>query len=211
MAVRITIVVVQAAERHGRLSDYEEQLLTQVMLENSLDAVFVGPIEQMTADGTDALCLSKIPANSIVLGWLPPNAAAALLDQLNLPWGILQSQNFGRPTIQYRQIRSEQPIDELMSSLRQVLKNVGIKTLQIALPNSASRAIVPAAARALPAVATSERSGNGEVHKDSNDGRQPTEERSVAPMRPFIPANTSSESERDDLDQLVSDLEALDL
>jgi hypothetical protein len=200
LAIRITVVVIQAAHRDGRMSDYEEQLLTRVMLENSLDAVFVGPLEQMTPDGTDALCLSKIPANSVVLGWLPLGDAAAHFERLGLPWCIQQSQPTERLEVQYRQIRTEQPIDELMSRLLQILKNVSIKTLQIALPGSASRAAKPA-----PIVSAQPRNSGNSTE------RQPAGPRSTQPMRAFTQMVKSADSERDELDQLVDDLESLDL
>lgn len=200
MAIRITVVVIQAAQRDGRMSDYEEQLLTRVMLENSLDAVFVGPLEQMTPDGTDALCLSKIPANSVVLSWLPPGDAVAHVERLGLPWGIQQTQPADRPMVQYRQIRTDQPIDELMNRLLQILRNVSIKTLQIALPGSGVRGSKPA-----PNAAAQPRD-SGNIAE-----RQPSGPRIVEPMRPFTQTTRSADSQRDELDQLVDDLESLDL
>lgn len=197
MAVRITVVVAQAAERHGRMTDYEEQLLTRVMLENSLDAVFVGPLEHMTADGTDALCLSKIPASSVVFGWLPPEAASEHFLRLSLPWARQATPDTPRSTIQYRQIKIEQPIDELMNNLSQLLKNASIKTMQINIPIS-MRSTKPF--EVVPKQAIPEAAATQEIVS-----------RTVEPIRPYVRSDRPSEAQRDELDQLVDDLEAMDL
>lgn len=193
-------MVIQAARGDGRMSDYEEQLLTRVMLENSLDAVFVGPLENMTADGTDALCLSKIPANSIVLGWMPPSDAASFFSRLEMPWQIQQPVTSPGPSVRYRQIRAEQSIDELMNGLLQVLKNDNVKTLQISLPSAtAQKSKPPSGARVPPA------------SDNPTSERQPTLAQTSQPIRPFLQTSNRDESPRDQLDQLVDDLEALDL
>lgn len=209
----------QSAERDGRMSNYEEQLLTRVMLENNLDAVFVGPLEQMAVDGTDALCLSKIPANSIVLGWLPPEAVALYLERLGLPWNVREKQSGKSPAVRYFQIRTDQPIDELMSSLLQILRNISIKTLQIAMPTATSRASMPIQpavsgqhSQLKPAeLAKAERPLTQPADPQLTQAGSPDRQQQSLPMRPFAPAMAAGLEPRDELDQLVDDLESLDL
>jgi hypothetical protein len=212
LAVRITVVVVQAGRREGRMSDFEEQLLTRIMLENSLDAVFVGPLESMTADGTDALCLSKVPESSIVLGWLASEEAEFHFERLQLPWAhrFAQRGENGVRTIQYRQIKMEQSIDNLMNSLLQVLKNANVKTLQISLSPPLVRALKPISTTPVsPSIVDSQQKpAANDQPKFAGKLDRTT---GSLPMRPFENGVKTAEADRDELDQLVDDLESLDL
>jgi hypothetical protein len=193
------------------MSDFEEQLLTRVMLENSLDAVFVGPLESMTVDGTDALCLSKVPESSIVLGWLASEDAEFHFERLQLPWATRFAQRGDNPvrTVQYRQIKMEQSIDDLMNSLLQVLKNANVKTLQISLSPPLIRALKPVPIA--PASPTSVNSRDKLAPNESPKFPVKLDDTTGAlPMRPFE-NGVRSDADRDELDQLVDDLESLDL
>lgn len=194
MAVRITVVIIQSAQRDGRFTDLEEQLLTRVMFENNMDAVLVGPVEHMESDGTDALCLSKIPSGTVLLGWLSNADAADRFQQLGMPWRI---DGQGQATqLRYRQLTLNESSDSVFTEISNILKNISVRTMQIAVPTSPV--------------------------KSSTTNSLPTAPKTTAPS-PFQRSESSSieiqpkasashiPADRDDLDQLVDDLEALDL
>lgn len=187
MAVRLTVVIVQAAQRDHRMSDLEEQVLTLVMLENNLDAVFVGALEQMDAEGTDALCLSKIPAGSVVVSWMDLNSANEHVARLGLPWRL--AEHAGPATMRFRRLDLASSPQKMVEELQQILKLSNIKTMQISLtPPSIARAAAPSAPPATIPTA----------HAQVN-------------IQPEKKASFDHQSPRDDLDKLVDDLEAMDL
>lgn len=212
LAVRITIVIAQAAKQHGRTSDFEEQLLTRVMFENNLDAVLVGPLEQMEVEGTDALCLSKIPAGSVVLGWLPIAEAETHIARLSLPW-TLEVQAGQNPTqrVRYRQLSLDQTVDQVLQHLVQILKVSNTKTLQISLPTTKRKSASAEPSHPHPNGQRSE----AEIPKLN---QLPTvaidyaATLNAANQSAIVPRlERSTPLEKDDLDRLVDDLESLDL
>lgn len=194
MAVRITVVIIQSAQRDGRITDLEEQLLTRVMFENNMDAVLVGPVEHMEIDGTDALCLSKIPSGTVLLGWLSNADAADRFQQLGMPWRI---DGRGQAIqLRYRQLTLGESSDSVFTEISNILKNISVRTLQIAIPTTPLKSlppnILPTAPKA-PAPSPAQRS-----------------ESSLIEIQPKA-STRHGQGDRDDLDQLVDDLEALDL
>ena len=187
MAVRLTVVIVQAAQRDHRMSDLEEQVLTLVMLENNLDAVFVGPLEQMDSEGTDALCLSKIPAGSVVVSWLDLGSANDHLGRLGLPWRL--AEHVGPSAMRYRRLDLTITAQQLVQELQQILKLSSIKTMQISLASPSSPKSLQSPVKAMPKTV----SANAQVN--------------IQPERKAV----DEKAQRDELDKLVDDLEAMDL
>ena len=115
--------------------------------------------------------------------------------------------------------RTDQPIDELMSSLLQILRNISIKTLQIAMPTATSRASMPIQpavsgqhSQLKPAeLAKAERPLTQPADPQLTQAGSPDRQQQSLPMRPFAPAMAAGLEPRDELDQLVDDLESLDL
>ncbi len=133
----MTVVIIQSAQRDGRVTDLEEQVLTRVMFENNMDAVLVGPVEHMESDGTDALCLSKVPSGTVLLGWLSNADAADHFQRLGMPWRI---DGQGKATqLRYRQLTLNESCDNVFAELSNTLKNISVRTLQIAVPTSPSK------------------------------------------------------------------------
>ncbi len=191
MAVRLTVVIVQAAQRDHRMSDLEEQVLTLVMLENNLDAVFVGSLEQMDKDGTDALCLSKVPAGSVIVSWLDLDSANQCIARLGLPWRL--AEQAGPSTMRFRKLELSQTAQQVVSELLQTLKLANLKTMQISL--------------APPPVA---KSNPVQIQTGSVQAQSPTANAGIN-IQPEKRDTTDRLSPRDALDQLVDDLEAMDL
>lgn len=173
----------------------EEQLLTRVMFENNMDAVLVGPVEHMESDGTDALCLSKIPSGTVLLGWLTNADAADRFQRLGMPWRI-DGQGKGQATqLRYRQVTLNESSDSVFEELSNILKNISVRTLQIAVPTAPSKsspAPTPTPTKPYP---------------QANHLKSEASSIEIQPKAAF----SQRPAERDDLDQLVDDLEALDL
>jgi hypothetical protein len=192
MSVRMTVVVVQSAQRDARLTDFEHEILTHVMLENNLDAVLVAPIESMSFDDTDVLCMSKLPAGAIVLGWLTEEQFEGQLRRLGLPWTTGLQSDLGR--LRYQQLLVAQPVETVLSKLRQLLQSVSTKTLQISLPTKSPVTGRPPKAETSPLI-VAPKSHSGEADKWT-----------IRPMK-----KQAEMSAKDNLDQLVDELESLDL
>lgn len=190
----MTVVIIQSAQRDGRVTDLEEQVLTRVMFENNMDAVLVGPVEHMESDGTDALCLSKVPSGTVLLGWLSNAVAAEHFQRLGMPWRI---DGQGRATqLRYRQLTLNESSDNVFTELSNILKNISVRTLQIAIPTSPLKSSTT----------------NSPASAPSTHASQPLRrsESSSIEIQPKASASPAS-ADRDALDQLVDDLEALDL
>lgn len=194
LAVRLTVVIVQGVHRASSNSDYEQEVLTRVMLEQNLDAVLVGPFEQMDPDGTDVLCLSKLPPGSVLLSWLKVPEVQEHCRRLELPWA--SSAEKAQPTIRFRQLALSRTVDQLIGEVLELLRDANVRPLQISMPTQQKL---------------------GKV----TENVQP--ETTFSAIRPILtapgeiriePKSTSSSArteQRDGLDQLVDELESLDL
>ncbi|GIW97944.1 MAG: hypothetical protein KatS3mg111_1277 [Pirellulaceae bacterium] len=69
MAPRLTILLPQSSTQDPLASRLEEQLLTEIMLTAGLDATLVGPLERMTSESTDCLCLQNAAGRRLLLCW----------------------------------------------------------------------------------------------------------------------------------------------
>jgi hypothetical protein len=188
----MTVVVMQSAQRDARLTDFEHEILTHVMLENNLDAVLVAPIESMSFDDTDVLCMSKLPAGAMVLGWLSKEQFEGQLRRLGLPWTTVEHPDWGR--LRYQQLLVDQPVETVLTKLRQLLQSVSTKTLQISLPTKSQVTARPHQAESSPVV-VSPKSSSGEPDSWT-----------IRPLK-----HQAELAAKDNLDQLVEELESLDL
>lgn len=164
------------------------------MFENNMDAVLVGPVEHMESDGTDALCLSKVPSGTVLMGWLSNADAADHFQRLGLPWRI--DGKGQAPQLRYRQLSINESCDSVLSELLNILKNISVRTLQIAVPTTPLKT---STTNSLPTVPQTPAPSPVRRPELSSIEIQPKASASPVP------------ADRDDLDQLVDDLEALDL
>lgn len=195
MSARLTVVVVQAEASDSRTADYEQQILTRIMLENSLDAVLVGPLEKMKTDDTDLLCLSKLPVGSQIVGWMPEESFVGHFQRLGLEWQINKP---SATSIRYRKLSLGQSVDDVINDVLALLREVGLRTLQITLPGPS------------PLIKKS----TADTQFDRISSPRPT----VLPVilggvtSQIVPQVAQRNTEpKDNLDQLVDDLESLDL
>ncbi len=84
MAPRLAVVVSQAPMRDARVADIEESIVAELIMVGGLDATLVGPLERILPDSTDLLCLSGFTQDLALLSWMPTEDAARLWSELQL-------------------------------------------------------------------------------------------------------------------------------
>jgi hypothetical protein len=102
MASRLPVVVAQSAQRDPRAVNFEEQLITDLMFSNGLDATLIRPLAQVALDSTDHLCLEGFRGPFALLTWSPIADAAEHLSRLSIHGRL-----FDRESGSY--LSSEQP------------------------------------------------------------------------------------------------------
>ena len=75
MAHRITVVLAQGQSHHPAKKKLEEEIVSQLLCEPSLEVVVVSHLYDLSADGPGMLCLQGIAGDMIVLSWMYPRAA----------------------------------------------------------------------------------------------------------------------------------------
>ncbi len=176
--------------------ELEESLLTQVMMAPDLDAVLIGSLEGLTADGTDALCLSMLPRESVMLGWPAIEVAASCLQQANVHWQLAEAVAGRADAVRYKRLSVGQNPSEIMASLLQIQQNLSVKTLQISLVSSRKNA---------PAAAVPTQSGNTTVGPISLNSSINNSPKNSTPAEQELPVA------EDKLDQLLDELDSLNL
>ena len=69
MAIRIPVVISQHERRSGSVADYEEQLITRIVMESGLDATLIADLKAIQLDTTDHLCIEGLKGDFALATW----------------------------------------------------------------------------------------------------------------------------------------------
>ena len=85
MAVRIPVVVSQHERRSGSIADYEEQLITRIVMESGLDATLIAELKSIELETTDHLCIEGLKGDFALATWESPQYVCTHLHRLGIP------------------------------------------------------------------------------------------------------------------------------
>ena len=85
MAIRIPVVISQNERRAGSIADYEEQLITRIVLESGLDATLIADLKAIELDTTDHLCIEGLKGDFALATWESTNYVCEHLHRLGVP------------------------------------------------------------------------------------------------------------------------------
>lgn len=85
MAIRIPVVISQHERRAGSIADYEEQLITRIVLESGLDATLIADLKAIELDTTDHLCIEGLKGDFALATWESSQYVCEHLHRLGVP------------------------------------------------------------------------------------------------------------------------------
>jgi len=85
MAIRIPVVISQHERRSGSIADYEEQLITRIVMESGLDATLIADLRSIELDTTDHLCLEGLKGDFALATWESSHYVCTHLHRLGIP------------------------------------------------------------------------------------------------------------------------------
>ena len=85
MAVRIPVVISQHERRSGSIADYEEQLITRIVMESGLDATLIAELNSIELETTDHLCIEGLKGDFALATWESPQYVCTHLHRLGIP------------------------------------------------------------------------------------------------------------------------------
>ncbi|HUP79839.1 MAG TPA: hypothetical protein VM260_14905 [Pirellula sp.] len=85
MAVRIPVVISQHERRSGSIADYEEQLITRIVMESGLDATLIAELKSIELETTDHLCIEGLKGDFALATWESPIYVCTHLHRLGIP------------------------------------------------------------------------------------------------------------------------------
>lgn len=85
MAIRIPVVISQHERRSGSISDYEEQLITRIVMESGLDATLIADLKSIELDTTDHLCIEGLKGDFALATWESSHYVCSHLHRLGIP------------------------------------------------------------------------------------------------------------------------------
>ncbi len=85
MAIRIPVVISQHERRLGSIADYEEQLITRIVMESGLDATLIADLKSIELDTTDHLCLEGLKGDFALATWESSHYVCTHLHRLGIP------------------------------------------------------------------------------------------------------------------------------
>jgi hypothetical protein len=84
MSGRISVVVSQFERRHGQKAEFEEELVTQLLFTNGLDATLIADLKTIEQHSTDHLCLEGIKGDFVLASWESAEYVQHQLDRLGI-------------------------------------------------------------------------------------------------------------------------------
>jgi len=85
MAIRIPVVISQHERRAGSIADYEEQLITRIVMESGLDATLIADLKAIELDTTDHLCIEGLKGDFALATWESTHYVFEHLHRLGVP------------------------------------------------------------------------------------------------------------------------------
>jgi len=85
MAIRIPVVISQHERRSGSVADYEEQLITRIVIESGLDATLIADLKSIQVDTTDHLCIEGLKGDFALATWESTQYVCDHLHRLGIP------------------------------------------------------------------------------------------------------------------------------
>jgi hypothetical protein len=85
MAIRIPVVISQHERRSGSVADYEEQLITRIVMESGLDATLIADLKSIQLDTTDHLCIEGLKGDFALATWESSQYVCDHLHRLGIP------------------------------------------------------------------------------------------------------------------------------
>ena len=85
MAIRIPVVICQHERRAGSIADYEEQLITRIVMESGLDATLIADLKAIELDTTDHLCIEGLKGDFALATWESTQYVCEHLHRLGVP------------------------------------------------------------------------------------------------------------------------------
>jgi hypothetical protein len=217
----LTVIVSQSHRRDVSATELEEGLLAELMMAQGMDATLIGPLEHVTLDSTDFLCLASFQHSLVLVSWLETQQVAAQWQRLGLH-GCVVAMGEGRfekaagRTIHHLQLRLPMPMNVLVQPLKQLLNDRSVQTVninlsQLGIPiarttNPANRPSVEKNAMTVSQEATVAPAG------ESRGAREDAAtEKLSPPVRPLGYQENDADEQWPELDRLVDDFDLLDL
>lgn len=148
MASRLPVVISQSIRREPVAVNCEEQLITELLFTNGLDATLIGPLETIEIGSTDHLCLEGFKGPFALLGWTSIAECKQQLVRLGVHGSILDrdantsasqtldaaNQKDSNRRVDYFRLRPDREPKSWIDSLQKILEIREVKAFPIQLP-----------------------------------------------------------------------------
>lgn len=148
MAARLPVVVSQSVRREARSVSCEENLITELLFTQGLDATLIGPLESIQIGGTDHLCLEGLKGPFALLSWGSVSEVASELARLSIQGCLADRDDFQLPIVEIKvsgvggitrridhyQLRTETLPSVWIDQIKQTLQSRDVKAFQIRMP-----------------------------------------------------------------------------
>ena len=197
MAIRIPVVISQHERRAGSIADYEEQLITRLVMENGLDATLIADLKSIEKDTTDHLCIEGLKGDFALATWETVPYVCEHLHRLGIPTLEIipvdgsQKTYSGDHSLPAKKIftislATKNLIDTTIKSLKDLLASRSTPVFSIGTPLNRNKPTIVVPAPALSAVPTSTR---------------------MDPLVPSAHQASSADSDFPNIDQLMDELD----
>jgi len=148
MAARLPVVVSQSIRREPRSVSCEENLITELLFTQGLDATLIGPLESIQIGSTDHLCLEGLKGPFALLSWGSVREVASQLARLSIQGGLADRDDNQVTIVEIKapgvegidrridhyQLRTETLPSVWIDQIKQTLQSRDVKAFQIRMP-----------------------------------------------------------------------------
>ena len=174
----ISVVLSQAERQDPVRRDFEEQLVTMLVMEDGYDVHIIPHLVGLEEDDTGMLCLEGLTAHIVALSWLAPESAFEQLRTLEIPGRFGRTRQASETPDAWKGIEHPRAvycldlgkfatIDDAREEIRRINQEQRTQVFSIGIGGGAASSAVPAS-QPMP-----NRSSNSEVedavHADPKD------------------------------------------
>lgn len=146
MAPRLPIVIASGNALSSSQADWEQSLVTELIMAPSLDAAIVHSLEQIQPDSTDDLCLQGLKGDFVLLSWSTPASIPDELARLGIDAKLIEdwksAEKVPGKSVYFLQLNDRVPVCDCIGRLVELLKSRSVATVSLGL--------TPASAQPMP-------------------------------------------------------------
>ena len=196
MPRRVTVILSQGRRLGVEHQHREDELIAALLMHPSAEATIITDLAQMDPESTDRLCLESIAGTAVLFAWHAPQVASDAFEKLGIPARLVEGSDASDSTddslaIHYFDLNESASHESYADRIRQIAEEAAVAP--VALTDLVNGGRIPL------------------VDSAPNPGSSSTATQQISTVRESSRIDEDGSDDRDALDDLMDEFDAVDL